>query len=75
MPAPSLKQKVGFLVAGLQLPILVVLGLFASNTVTNTWSPFWRTLAILLGASAGFVLGSLILWWLALRLYRRNSSP
>ena len=65
-----------FMLLGLEMPALVVLALYSSQAATRTWAEPWRTAAILAAATVGFVTGSAVLWWVAVRIYRgKNPSP
>ncbi len=62
-----------FLLFGLEMPALVLLAVYLSQAVTRTWEEPWRTATILAAASLGLLTGSAVLWWSALRVYRRRS--
>ncbi len=61
-----------FVILGLEMPGLVVLALYSSEAATRTWLEPWRTVAILVATTVGFVTGSVVLWWVAVRIYRRS---
>jgi len=73
---PSLWQKIGFLLLGLILPGLVLLSLYASDVATAGLAEPLRTITIFAVTTVGLAGGSVILWWLVLKIYRRkHASP
>lgn len=59
---------------GLEMPGLVVLGLYSSQKLARMWAEPWRTLGVLVGTTAGFIIGSVVLWWAALKLFHLKSA-
>ncbi|MEM3624781.1 MAG: hypothetical protein QXL52_05760 [Nitrososphaerales archaeon] len=61
-----------FLIFGLELPAFVLLGLFLGFLVEEGLGKSWSGAFMLLGAIMGLALGSIILWWTTLKIYRRS---
>jgi len=72
----SKKRPIGkivkFLIFGLELPAFVLLGLFLGFLVEEGFGRPWSGAFMLLGAIIGLAIGSIILWWMALRMYKRS---
>ncbi|MCP8309092.1 MAG: hypothetical protein H3Z53_09175 [archaeon] len=68
----SIGKIVKFLIFGLELPAFVLLGLYLGFLVEKGLGRSWSGAFVLSGALIGLVLGSMILWWTALRLYKRS---
>ncbi len=60
------------LVFGLELPALVLIGLYMSWQVTTGWGDPYRSLVVLTSSLGFYALGTLVMWWVALRIYRRQ---
>ncbi|MEM3437650.1 MAG: hypothetical protein QXP55_03830 [Nitrososphaerales archaeon] len=63
---------VKFLIFGLELPAFVLLGLLLGFFVENGLGRSYSGIFMLLGSIIGLVVGSIILWWTALRIYKKS---
>ncbi len=61
-----------FLIFGLELPALVLLGLYIGSLLGENLDGPWSWVLALLGAVVGLIIGSIILWWVALKMYRMH---
>ncbi len=68
------RRTVLLLLFGLELPALVLLGLYLSWEVTAGWEDPWRSLAVLTSSLGFYAVGTLVIWWVALRIYRRQKK-
>jgi len=67
--------KIGkFLIFGLELPILVIIGLYIGFLFGENLNGPWTGVFTLVGAFIGLIIGSIILWWVAIKMYRTNKS-
>ncbi|MCP8308426.1 MAG: hypothetical protein H3Z54_06990 [archaeon] len=75
----SKKRPIGkifkFLIFGLELPAFVLLGLYLGFLMEKGLGKSWSGAFMLLGALIGLAIGSAILWWTALRMYRKYRKP
>jgi hypothetical protein len=67
-----ISKIVKFLIFGLELPAFVLLGLFLGFLAEDELSRPWSGAFMLLGAIIGLAIGSIILWWTALNMYKRS---
>jgi len=75
----SKKRPIGkifkFMIFGLELPAFVLLGLYLGFLVGKDLGGSWSGALMLLGAFIGLAIGTMILWWTALRMYRKYRKP
>ena len=75
MSKPRLWRRAALLlIFGLELPALVLLGLYFSSELTTGWGEPWRTILVLVSSLGGYAAGALTMWWVALWIYRRQMN-
>ena len=64
-----------FLIFGLELPTLVLTGLYFSSEATAGWEDPWRSIVVLSSSLGFYTLGTLVIWWAAVKIYRHQKKP
>ena len=73
MRRPGIWRKtVLLLILGLELPALVLFGLYMSWQFTAGWQDPYRSIVVFTSSLGFYALGTLLIWWVALRIYRRQ---
>jgi len=68
------KKAIIFLIFGLELPALVILGLYIGQLLGKRLGSPLDMISALAGSLIGLLIGSLIIIWVTMKLYKKQSQ-